>query len=91
MTEEEYVAKIQRENLLSWVGRNVWAIIDLPDGTFGVYSQSAGGAGPVTGYNTKRQAAARLLQLMETGPVAPQTWPESIEVGYVRTRDENGG
>lgn len=89
-TEEEYIAEIQRENLLSHIGRSLWAVVDLPNGRFGVYSQSAGGAGPLTEYNTKRQAAARLLQLMETGPVAPQTWPERIEIGYVRTRDENG-
>lgn len=88
-TEEEYIAKIQRENLLSHVGRSLWAVIDLPNGRFGVYSQTVGGVAPLTEYNTKRQAVARFLQLVGTGPVAPQTWPENIEVGYVRTRDEN--
>lgn len=77
------VAEIKRENYAAFIDREMWAIIDLPNGRFGVYWQSAGGVGPTTEYNTKRQAVARLLQLIGTGPVAPQTWPEEICVGYV--------
>lgn len=87
MSDAWDVPTMQREYHAAWVGREMWAIIDLPNGKFGVYWQSAESVGPVTEYNTKRQAAARLLQLLAVGPVAPQTWPEEIGVGHVSLSD----
>lgn len=75
MTEPE---NIQVENLMSFVGRPAWAIVDLPDGTFGVYQQTARSVFPMIGYPSKRAAASRLLQLLGIGPVAPQTQAESV-------------
>lgn len=83
------VSAIKQEVLTTFVGRPMWAIIDLPNGMYGVYSHNDQSVGPVIEYNTRRQAAARLLQLMELGPVAPQTWPESICVGHAE-RAEDG-
>lgn len=82
------IEEIQRENHAAFVGREMWAIIDEPDGTFSVYWQNAASVGPKTSYNSKRQAVARLLQLIGTGPVAPQTWPESIYTLHDRDRQD---
>lgn len=77
------IPDMQRGHFESWVGRTVWAIIEMPDGNFQVYNQQADGVGPPTEYPTRRKAVARLLQLLGTGAVAPQTWPEEICVGFV--------
>jgi hypothetical protein len=36
---------------------------------------------PTIDYPTKRLAIARILQLLDLGPVAPQTHPESVCIG----------
>ncbi len=43
--------------------------------------------GPQSSYPTLRKAAARLLQILSTGPVAPQTWPEEACIGEITTDD----
>lgn len=77
------IETIQRENVTAFIGRKVWAVVELPNGNFGVYQQTFGSVFPMTDYPTLRKATARLLQLLGTGPVAPQTWPESICIGHV--------
>lgn len=91
MTHDEAnpeVEQFKRDYFATFAPRQMWAIIDLPNGKYGVYWHSAGSVGPLSEYNTKRQAAARLLQMLECGPVAPQTWPEDICVGTVKLREE---
>lgn len=69
--------------------RRVWIIEENPLGDFTVHSWSGpegkhgAGVAPAAAYPTLRKAAARLLQLLETGPVAPQTWPEDVCIGTV--------
>jgi hypothetical protein len=83
-----HIPTMQLNHFKSWVGRKVWAIVDLPNGQFQTYMQSHDGVAPPSEYPTLRKAAARLLQLLATGPVAPQTWPEDVCVGHVQTRDD---
>ena len=77
------VEKFKADYFEAFRPREMWAIVDLPNGKFGVYWHSAESVGPLSEYNTKRQAAARLLQMLQCGPVAPQTWPEAICVGTI--------
>lgn len=74
------VREIQIENLQGFLGREMLAVIDMPDGTFGVYHQTPSGVWPIVSYPTKRKALARVLQLAGTGPIAPQIGPENIEI-----------
>lgn len=90
MTEDWGVEAIQREHLDSWRGRKLWAIVDMPDGSYAVYHQDAQNVAPQSNYPTLRQAAARLLQLLGTGAVAPQTWPESVCIGHVEISKDEG-
>jgi hypothetical protein len=77
------VPTIQREHFACWIGRKLWAIVEMPNGNFQVYEQSEDGVAPQSEYPTKRKAVARFMQLMRVGPVAPQTWPEEICIGRV--------
>ena|SRR5690349_15717571 len=49
--------------------------------------KNGAGVAPSSSYPTLRKAAARLLQLLGTGAVAPQTWPESVCIGEVTMED----
>jgi hypothetical protein len=84
MTQDAIVTEIQNE----WLEQNRtalrWMIVETPEG-YEVHQHSAASVWPPTTYPTKRLAAARLLQLLGIGPVAPQTHPESVCVGYVRS------
>lgn len=54
---------------------------ELDDGSWTIdESTSDGSVYPQTMKNSARDAAARLLQLMDVGPVAPQTIAERIAV-----------
>ncbi len=53
------------------------------DGQFEVHDHTPTGVSPVSTYPTKQKAAARVLQLLHIGPVAPQTWPEEACIGNV--------
>ena len=72
--------------------RRVW-IIEERDAEFvvhhwyGVGWQNGTGVGPPHEYPTLRKAAARLLQLLGVGAVAPQTWPEETCIGEITTED----
>lgn len=86
------ILEIKREWRQQWLtATNLWVIHETADGRFQVEHHSSDGPGssngvsPPTSYNTKRQAAARLLQLLACGPVAPQSWPEAICIGSTTT------
>lgn len=59
-----------------------WLIVEI-NGRYEVHVWTVDGVAPPSTYDTKRQAAARLLQLLKIGPVRPQTWPEEVCIGYV--------
>jgi hypothetical protein len=84
-----HIPTMQRKHFEGWVQRRLWAIIDMPNGQFRVYEQTHDGVGPPTEYPSLRKAAARLLQLLGVGAVAPQTWPESICIGHVKTKSDD--
>jgi hypothetical protein len=58
------------------------------DGRFEVHQHTPDGIAPPSTYNAGRQAVARVMQLMRTGPVAPQTWPEEVCIGFTQIEDE---
>jgi hypothetical protein len=91
MTPEETIAEIKRETFDVFKdSRSVW-IIEERGAEFIVHrwhgseAKFGAGVGPSSDYPTLRKAAARFLQLLGTGPVAPQTWPEEVCIGTVTT------
>jgi hypothetical protein len=96
MTPDEEIAKIKRDTFETFKGsRRVW-IIEERVAEFIVHTWSGedapygAGVGPGSGYPTLRKAAARLLQLLHVGPVAPQTWPESVCIGNINFEPTDG-
>ncbi len=95
MTPDEEITQIKRDTFAVFAGsRRVW-IIEERGAEFIVHSwsgddwQNGSGVGPASTYPTLRKAAARLLQLLGIGPVAPQTWPENICIGSVDVEAPN--
>lgn len=91
MTPDEEIAQIKRDAFDGFkTSRRVWIIEErgaeyiLHNWTSDKYQYGAG-VGPAHSYPTLRKVAARLLQILGTGPVAPQTWPESVCIGTVTT------
>lgn len=74
--------------------RRVW-IVEECGADFVVHTwsgpdaQYGPGVGPPHEYPTLRKAAARLLQVMEVGAVAPQTWPENVCIGSVNIGEDD--
>ncbi len=94
MTPEERIAEIKQATFISLKGsRQVW-MIEESGAEFIVHRwtgqgwKHGAGVAPPSSYPTLRKAASRLLQLLETGPVAPQTYPESVCVGSVTLRGD---
>lgn len=59
-----------------------FSIKEQSDGSFLVcLEDDKGNVWPSTVKPTARLAAARLLQLMNLGPVGPQTYPEQVCIG----------
>lgn len=84
---EEEIADIKQETFdMFKSSRSVW-IIEERGKQFIVHRWTPGGVGPASDYPTLRKAAARLLQLLGVGAVAPQTWPESVCIGTVTTEN----
>lgn len=81
------IEDIARENREAWAGKTVFAIVEEVDG-WSVHQHGPGGVCPAVTYPTERLAAARLLQLLRLGPVAPQTHPETACIGTVEREDE---
>lgn len=93
MSPEEQIAEIKREHFARFQNSHqVWFIEEV-GGEFVVQQwhgdrwKHGAGVAPSSSYPTLRKAAARLLQLMGTGPVAPQTWPESVCIGEATMED----
>lgn len=93
MTPEETIADIKQETFNRLRNsRNVW-FIEETGGEFvvqewmGPDAKHGAGVAPPSSYPTLRKAAARLLQLLGTGAVAPQTWAESVCIGEVTMDD----
>ena len=83
MDHRAEIAGMRTEYHQMWLTQKVWVISENPDGTFTVHQQDPDGVGPPTEYPTLRKATARLLQILGTGVVAPQTWPESVCIGTI--------
>lgn len=83
MTFEEEIAQMKAEHFETLTtSRTVW-IIEERGADFIVHQWNDGGIAPQSAYPTLRKAAARLLQLLHVGAVAPQTWPEDVCIGNV--------
>ncbi len=89
MTPDEEIARIKVETFARLAtARRVW-IIEENGADFTVHqwsgndAQFGAGVAPPSSYLNLRKAAARLLQLLHLGPIAPQTWPEEIGIGTV--------
>lgn len=89
MTPDETISEIKQETFDAFKNSSrVW-IIEERGAEFIVHTwygptwKNGAGVGPASTYPTLRKAAARLLQLLGTGPVAPQTWPERVCIGSV--------
>ena len=92
-TPEDYKARmdaemneIQAHWNASWRNKRRWIIVDDEDGTFSIHEHTADSVCPPITKPNKRDAAARLLQCMELGPVAPQDYPERICVGEITNK-----
>lgn len=68
-----------------WRDRELVVIERVPDAGWVVHWHMEDSIAPPSEYATKREAVARVMQLMQTGVVAPQTRPESVCVGTVFT------
>lgn len=91
MAPEEEIAKIKRDTFETFKdSRRVWIIEErvaefIVHNWTGEDAPHGAGVGPGSSYPTLRKAAARLLQLLHVGPVAPQTWPESVCIGSINS------
>lgn len=89
MTPDQEIDRIKLDTFGQFKNaRRVWLIeergADFIVHTWnGTESEYGAGVGPTNSYPTLRKAAARLLQLLHCGPVAPQTWPEEVCIGSV--------
>lgn len=59
--------------------KEIISIVREDNGQFGIYQQTERSVSPYIKYPTARLAAARALQLLNIGPVAPQYKPEEIQ------------
>lgn len=91
MTPDETIAQIKRETFEIFKDSpHVWIIEErgaefIVHSWYGATHGHGAGVGPPSDYPTLRKAAARLLQMLGCGAVAPQTWPESVCVGSVNS------
>ena len=61
----------------------IYTITETSDG-FVIEEQCGENILPQTHKATAREVIARLMQIMNVGPVAPQTFPEEVCIGYVK-------
>lgn len=81
------IAEIQSANAAWMAHKSFIAVVQDGGEWIVVQSFGEGGCPPRVGYPTARAAAARVLQLMHVGPVAPQTWPETAQIGILTEED----
>lgn len=77
------VESIKQETFGRLKSARLFIIEEGVDGEWIIHQWHNEGVAPQSSYPTKRLAAARLLQLLHIGPVAPQTHPEKICIGTV--------
>jgi len=90
MIVDDEVEFIRSENLSRIAKAHRTLMVVEIDGCFEVHDHTPTGVSPVSVYQSKQKAAARLLQLLKIGPVAPQTWPEVACIGKIDTDDAEG-
>lgn len=86
MTPEENYADItsmQANWNAEWSDKHRWIIVEEVDGTFTIHEHKRDSVFCPTPKKTAREVAARMLQLLNVGPTAPQDWPEEIFVGEI--------
>ena len=86
MTEEENYADIsamQAEWNKSWRDKRRWIIVEEGDGAYSIHEHIKDGVAPPITKPNKREVAARFLQCLGVGPVAPQSHPEEICCGVI--------
>ena len=89
MTPDETITEIKRETFETFKDSpRVWIIEEsgaefIVHSWYGAAPAHGAGVGPPSSYPTLRKAASRFLQMLGTGAVAPQTWPESVCIGSV--------
>ncbi len=79
MPDTKEIAPANREE---WAGQELVAIT-MKDGWWTVHMHGPDSVHPQIQYATPQEAVARVMQLLKTGPVDPQTWPERVCVGSV--------
>lgn len=87
------IAEIQTESAARLAHKRFIAIVEEAGGTFSVVQHNGpGGVAPTSSYPSAKLAAARVLQLLSLGPVAPQAHPEKVCVGtfYAPDQSEEG-
>jgi hypothetical protein len=83
------IEDIKREWYAGYSQKPVVMIIAEPEGFFTVYQHSDGGVAPPSQYQTAAEAIARVAQLHGLKEsIAPQSWPERVEVGSIGARRE---
>ena len=80
---DKEIAEIAEENRNAWAGKRLWCVVEEADGYY-VHSHAPDGVSPSSRHGTKREAVARLMQLLHVGPVAPQTHPETAVISNVQ-------
>lgn len=82
MTDEE-IERIRSESFKRIASADRTIMIVNIDGVYEVHMHTPDGIAPPSSYPTKQRAASRVLQLLNIGPVAPQTWPEEVLIGSI--------
>lgn len=83
--EENYIdiTAMQAEWNIKWRDKRRWIIVEEGDGTYSIHEHMTDGVAPPTVKPNKREVAARLLQLLQVGPIAPQDFPEEVCIGKI--------
>lgn len=83
MTPEQEIEEIKNATFKKFKNaKQTWILEDYGAG-FILHTWTPDGVAPPTSYASKREIASRLLQLLQIGPVAPQTWPEEVCISSV--------
>lgn len=86
--DEEIVA-IQRAQFEASRLAHRWIIVEGLEG-YEVHEHTIDGVAPCSVYQTKAEAAARLLQLLDISePVTPQNWPERVCIGIMQKAEDS--
>lgn len=83
--EENYndITQMQAEWQAGWRDKERIIIVMEPDGTYTIHQHTKDSVYCPTEKKTAREVAARILQLLEVGPTAPQDWPEEVCIGEI--------